>query len=92
MSQEFNESRANETGAAEVLADAPVVVRVELASVTMTAQEWAELSPGGVIATGVKIGSPVMLRAGGALVARGELCELDGEVAVRILERGESDR
>jgi flagellar motor switch/type III secretory pathway protein FliN len=60
--------------------------------VTLTAQEWADLGPGGVLATGVKLGAPVVLRAGGVAIARGELCELDGEVAVRILERGETDR
>lgn len=76
-----------EPDVAEALADAPVVMRVEVATVTLEARAWARLAPGDVVATGVRLGEPVALRVGGALFARGELCDLDGELAVRILER-----
>ena len=67
------------------LAAAPVVLRVEVATVTLEAQQWARLGPGSVVATGVRLGEPAVLRVGGAVVARGELCDLEGELAVRIL-------
>jgi flagellar motor switch/type III secretory pathway protein FliN len=35
----------------------------------------------------VRLGEPVVLRAGGSVFARGELCVLDGELAVKILQR-----
>ena len=71
----------------ETLADADVVVRVEIATVTLPARAWAAVSVGDVIATGVRLGEAVTLRAGGAAFARGELCDVDGELAVRVLER-----
>jgi flagellar motor switch/type III secretory pathway protein FliN len=53
----------------------------------MRAREWASLSPGDVVALGRRIGEAVTLRVGGVTVARGELVDLDGEIAVRILGR-----
>jgi type III secretion system YscQ/HrcQ family protein len=64
--------------------EAPLVVRVELGSVTLLAREWAELKPGDVIETGRRIAEPVVLRVAGQEVARGELVNVDGELGVRI--------
>ncbi len=72
---------------ASALAEAPLVLRVEVATISLEAQAWAGVGPGDVLATGVRLGSPVILRAGGLAVATGELCDLDGEIAVRILDR-----
>ena len=74
---------------ARVLDDAAVVVRVELGSVEMKAHEWAQLSAGDVITLGRKLGEAAILRVGGVEVARGELVQVDGEYAVRILARSE---
>lgn len=74
----------------DALEDAPVVVRVELGSVAMTAKEWAALSPGDAIALGRAVGAPAVLRVGGVEVAQGELVRIGGEYGVRILARGES--
>jgi len=78
--------------AAEAVLDAPVVVRVEMGSVTLTAREWAKLSPGDVVALGKRVAEPVVLRVAGVEVARGELVDVEGELGVRILatasERG----
>lgn len=74
---------------ARVLDDASVVVRVELGSVEMKAHEWAQLSAGDVITLGRKLGEAAILRVGGVEVARGELVQVDGEYAVRILARTE---
>jgi type III secretion system YscQ/HrcQ family protein len=68
----------------DVLLDTPVVVRVELGAVSMTAREWAELGPGDVIETAQRIAEPVVLRIAGREVGRGELVNVDGQIGVRI--------
>jgi flagellar motor switch/type III secretory pathway protein FliN len=70
----------------EIALDAPVVVRVEVASVTLSAREWAELSTGDTLATGVRLTPQVVLRVAGREVARGDLVDIDGEVGVTISE------
>jgi flagellar motor switch/type III secretory pathway protein FliN len=70
----------------EAVLDSPVVVRLEMGAVSMTAREWAELGPGDVIETGRRIAEPVILRVAGREVARGELVNLEGELGVRIRE------
>jgi flagellar motor switch/type III secretory pathway protein FliN len=66
--------------------DAPVVVRVELGVVSLSARRWAELRPGDVLETGQPLGEPVLLRIAGRAVARGELVDVDGAVGVRVRE------
>jgi flagellar motor switch/type III secretory pathway protein FliN len=68
----------------DVLLETPVVVRVELGAVSMSAREWARLGPGDVIETAQRIAEPVVLRIAGREVARGELVNVDGQVGVRI--------
>jgi flagellar motor switch/type III secretory pathway protein FliN len=75
----------------EVLLDTPIVVRVELGAVTMTARDWAALSPGDVIETAQRIAEPVLLRVAGREVGRGELVNVDGQVGVRIQKLYEGD-
>lgn len=69
------------------LGEVPVVVRVEIGEALMAARDWASLGRGDVVALGRRVGALVLLRVGGVPLARGELVELDGEVAVRIVER-----
>jgi flagellar motor switch/type III secretory pathway protein FliN len=71
---------------ADVVLDQPIVVRVELGAVTLTAREWAALRAGDVIETGRRVAEPVALRVAGREVARGELVNVEGELGVRILE------
>jgi len=68
----------------DAVLDAPVVVRVELGAVSMTAREWAALGPGDVILAGRRVAEPALLRVAGREVARGELVNVDGELGVRI--------
>jgi flagellar motor switch/type III secretory pathway protein FliN len=68
----------------DVLLDTPVVVRVELGAVSMSARQWAQLGPGDVIETAQRIAEPVVLRIAGREVGRGELVNVDGQVGVRI--------
>ena len=65
-------------------------MRVELGTVEMKAREWAALGPGDVVALGRKIGDPAILRVGGVELARGELVQVEGEMAVRIIARAKS--
>jgi flagellar motor switch/type III secretory pathway protein FliN len=69
------------------LGDVPVVVRVEIGEAVMTARDWASLGRGDIVPLSRRVGGPVVLRVGGVPIARGELVDLDGEVAVRIIER-----
>lgn len=76
----------------EVLGEAAVVVRVELGAVEMSASQWAQLRPGDIVQTGRRVGKGVQLRAGGQLIAEGQLVQVDGEIGVRILAvAGEQD-
>lgn len=74
-----------ESATLEVLEEAPIVVRVELGTVEMTAREWAALAPGDVITLGRKLGDPAILRVSGVELARGELVQVDGQYAVRLV-------
>jgi flagellar motor switch/type III secretory pathway protein FliN len=87
-----NEAPSDAPTLADVVLDAPITVRVEVGQIAMPAREWAELRPGDVIGTGRRIAEPVVLRAAGHVLARGELVNLDGELAVRILELMPRDR
>jgi flagellar motor switch protein FliM len=71
----------------EALADAPVLVRVEIGSVTLPAREWAAIGVGDVVALDRRVGESVELRAGGRTIARGELVDVDGAIGVRVLQR-----
>jgi flagellar motor switch/type III secretory pathway protein FliN len=77
----------HDTATSEVVLDAPLVVRVEMGSVSMTMREWASLGAGDVIALDRRVGEPVVLRAAGLEIARGELVDIEGELGVRIRER-----
>jgi flagellar motor switch/type III secretory pathway protein FliN len=70
----------------QAVMDSPVVVRVEVGTVTLTAREWAAVRPGDVLETGLNLAEPVVLRIAGREVARGELVSIDGELGVRIRE------
>jgi flagellar motor switch/type III secretory pathway protein FliN len=85
---EESESMAERSSIEEAVLDAPIVVRVELGAVSMSAREWASLRAGDVIETGRRLNEPVVLRVAGREVARGELCEVEGELGVRIKELG----
>ena len=85
LSVEQGKASANEGETlTDVLLETPVVVRVELGAVSMSAREWARLGPGDVIETAQRIAEPVVLRIAGREVGRGELVNVDGQVGVRI--------
>ncbi len=69
------------------LEEAPVVVRVEVGSIELPALEWADLADGDVVKLEQSVGAAVVLRVGSALVAEGELVDVEGTLGVRILRR-----
>ena len=82
----MSDSEKSEGSLSEAVLSSPLVVRVELGTVSLTAREWAELAPGDIIETGQRMAEPVVLRIAGREVARGELVNLEGELGVRIRE------
>ena len=61
-------------------------IRVELGRIIVRVSELAGLRPGEILTTGTPVGARVSLRAGEDVIATGELCDVDGEIGVRILE------
>lgn len=74
--------------ALELVGDAPIELRVELARISIPLEDLAQLRPGEVVTTGRALGSEVVLRAGERILATGELVDVDGEVGVRVLRLG----
>ncbi len=68
----------------DTLFEAPVVLRVELGSVSLPARQWATLRKGDIIETGQPLGTEVTLRVAGQAIAQGELLNVEGELGVRI--------
>jgi flagellar motor switch/type III secretory pathway protein FliN len=75
---------AGGTDATAVLAAAPIEVVAELGRIVLRGEEVAGLAPGAVLAFGRVGASPVALRVGGEIWAEGELCDVDGELGVRV--------
>ncbi len=64
--------------------DAPLTVRLEMGSATLSAADWLSLREGDVLETGLASGGPITLRVAGRVVASGDLVVVDGELGVRI--------
>jgi flagellar motor switch/type III secretory pathway protein FliN len=78
----------NESELEQVVGETPLVVRLELGALEMTASEWAALRPGDVVSSGTRLEDGVVLRTGGREIARGELVDIEGEIGVRITRVG----
>ena len=68
-----------------VLAAAPIEIVAQLGRVTLRADEVSALKAGAVLALPAKAASRIELRIGDQLWARGELIDLDGQLAVRLI-------
>jgi flagellar motor switch/type III secretory pathway protein FliN len=87
--EELESSMSQEESELErIVGELPLVVRLEVGALEMSAAEWAALRPGDVVQTGRRLEDPVILRAGGHEIARGELVDVEGEVGVRITQVG----
>ena len=70
---------------AELLDQLPVALEVRIGSVTLSASELGGMQPGAILTLG-ESAEAVQIMAGGQVVARGELVEVDGQLALRILQ------
>jgi flagellar motor switch/type III secretory pathway protein FliN len=86
--KESREKAMDVTGPTEMataaLAAAPIEIVAELARITLRGEEVLGLAPGVVLTVPVDRTRAVLLRAGGELWAEGELCNVDGELGVRV--------
>jgi len=65
--------------------DAHLELTVELGSTHLTVRQLAELAIGQIVPLGRPLAGPYDVRAGGQIVGRGELIDIDGELGVRIV-------
>lgn len=87
--QSDDSAAASETGDTlneSLLRELPVQITCEIGRVTLSAKEVLELRPGAVLPVGRPLAGPVDLTAGGRVLARGELVDVEGEIGVRITE------
>lgn len=70
---------------AELVDQLPLALEVRIGSVTLSASELAGMEPGAILTLG-ESADAVQITAGGQVVARGELIEVDGQLALRILQ------
>jgi type III secretion system YscQ/HrcQ family protein len=80
------ETQALELEPAALADDAPIELCLTLARFTLPLQELSALRPGEVLSTGRAIGERASLCSGSRTLAHGELCEVDGEIGLRITE------
>jgi type III secretion system YscQ/HrcQ family protein len=70
--------------ATAALAAAPIEIVAELGRITLRGEEVLGLAPGVVLTVTADRSRAVLLRAGGEIWAEGELCNVDGELGVRV--------
>ena len=68
--------------------DVSVTLTVTVGSTSMSLARLASLAVGEILSLGVPCTGPVELRMGGAVVARGELLDVEGELGVRVTQLG----
>jgi flagellar motor switch/type III secretory pathway protein FliN len=69
--------------------DAHVELTVALGTTRLSLREVGELAIGQIVQLGRPLAGPFELRAAGRVVGRGELVDVDGELAVRIVSLGD---
>jgi type III secretion protein Q len=69
----------------------PVDLRFEVGRLEISLRELRALAPGGVIAVAGGGVAEVRIRAGGRVIGRGELVEVDGRLGVEITRLGALD-
>lgn len=85
MAENAGEAGQERAQGAELLADVPLQIAVELARVSVSAEDVVSLRVGQVLDLGRLPNEPVELSVNNTIVARGELVEVEGQMGVRIL-------
>lgn len=70
----------------DIVLDVPVNLTAELGSCHLPMREILQLAPGSVVQLDKAPGTPVELRAGNKLIARGEVVVVENRLAIRITE------
>lgn len=70
----------------EYLANRPVQVRVEVDRSRMLCQQLLEIKEGSVVTLEKFINEPLALYVDNTFIARGELVQVDGKIAVKVTE------
>jgi flagellar motor switch/type III secretory pathway protein FliN len=70
--------------------DAHLELVVALGTTQLSLRQLAELAVGQVVPLGRPLAGPYELRAGGRVLGRGELVDIDGELGVRVVSLGDS--
>lgn len=73
--------------ALQLAADSDVVVHLELARFRLPLRDALALEPGEILKTGTPLAETVRLVAGDRIVAVGRLVDVEGEVAVEVIDR-----
>jgi len=84
QSETKDETKDETVNLTAALAAAPIEVVAELGRLTLRGEEVVGLGPGAVLTLGRSGAAPVVLRVGGEVWAEGELCDVDGELGVRV--------
>jgi len=71
--------------------DAHVELAVSLGTTRLSLRQVCDLARGQIISLGRPLAGPFELRVDGRLVGRGELVDVDGELAVRIVSLGDQE-
>lgn len=71
--------------------EAPVELTVTLGTTRLSLRQVTELAIGQIIQLGRPLAGPFELRAEGRVLGRGELVDVDGELAVRIVSLGDKE-
>ncbi len=69
--------------------EAHTELTVALGTTQLTLRQITELAVGQVVQLGRPLGGPFELRVAGRVLGRGELVDVDGELAVRIVSLGD---
>lgn len=75
-----------QTGALAALLDVPLRVTVEIGSTRLPISELLNLGAGKMVELDQLEGEPLIIKAGGKIIARGVAVEVNGKLAVRITE------
>lgn len=78
--------KRKKTGNAASLREIPLLVRVEMARISLTMEKLLRLSPGDFLELGVSPNDPVYLNVNGQRIGSGELLQLENRLGVRILD------
>lgn len=82
---EENDSSPPKKVKKESIAKIPLLVRVEIARISLTIEKLLQLSPGDFLELGISTSDPVYLNVNGQRIGMGELLQLEDRIGIRIV-------